>query len=201
VTPLWTFSAQVSPSRVAALQQHQDFAKVVELVAKAAVTAFVWESFRGEALRGCRRATFQLQVTPETYDAFFNAPVGLRAQFAKSPYHGEAANRRMLNQLEPRLLAYASLTENNSEPVRWSLSASQAKLWIDEDEVQSQLGESEAAIVYPPWAERSESGVGLLAPQGRRLVVMGGWLSSSGVVTDNPAKAGRSAELHLCGYT
>ncbi len=61
-----------------------------------------------------------------------------------------------------------------------SLLASEAKLWICESEVESQLGEEQPAILYTLWAESSETGVGLLAPVGTSLEVKGGWLDRQG---------------------
>lgn len=199
---LWSFSSTLPQKRSEALLSFQSFEVIVELLSAATVTSFTWELFRKEALRGCNRACFLIEATPEAYDAFFNSPVGLRAQYALSPMHGEAANRRLLASFESRLLSFKRDSALPvAEAIHWSLCAPEAKIWIHEKEVELQLGGEEPEILYPPWAQCSESGVGLLAPCGRKLEVMGGWLSQSGLVVPNPEKATRSRDIHNCGFT
>jgi len=81
------------------------------------------------------------------------------------------------------------------------LAGPQAKIWIDEDEESVQHGGTEAEILYPPWQQNSETGVGLLAPLGSRLIIMGGWVDATCVVRNNPDKNGRSSEIHETGYS
>lgn len=166
--PLWSFTAQVPQARVKRLLSYRSFEAVHGRVAKAQVTAFTWERYNEPELRGCHRASFLLDVPASTYDAFFNSPVGVRAQYALAPAHGEAANRRLLTALAGKLLRRGlEAKAPGKELILWSLGASQAKIWIYEDEVQMQMGTTEPAIDYAPWAEASESGAGLLAPIGR----------------------------------
>jgi hypothetical protein len=200
--PLWSFAPTVPALRTGALLAYRSFEAVLELLATATVSAFTWEPFKRESLRGCNRAAFLIDVTPEAYDAFFISPMGLRAQYAVSVTHGEAANRRLLSSFEPRLRSFQRpQAVPTAEQVHWSLCGSEAKIWIYEDEVQDQLGRTEPEILYAPWEASSESGVGLLAPYGRKLHVMGGWLSPSDVVVPNPDKATRSADVHRSGYS
>ena len=198
---LWSFSSKLPQQRVEALLSYQSFETVLALLSSATVISFAWEPFRKEVLHGCNRACFLIETTPQVYDAFFNSPVGLRAQYAISPTHGEAANRRLLASLESRLHGFkreSVLPE--AETIHWSLCAPEAKIWIHEKEVEMQLCGDEPEILYPPWARCSESGVGLLAPCGTKLEVMGGWLNSSVVVVPNPEKATRSRDIHTCGF-
>ncbi len=135
--------------------------------------------------------------------AFFNSPAGYRGQFAASVAAGEEANRKLLMQVEARLLAYA---ENRSSvtqtDIRNSLRAAQAKVWIFESEVEAQLCATAPAITYALWkAQASESHVGLLAPVGTRLEVKGGWLTPDGVERLNPGKSGRSEDIHRTGFS
>jgi hypothetical protein len=198
----WRYADSVDSGRVQRLISLSAFSEVVELVSDAQVVEFTWETFEGKALSGCNRASFLLKVLPETYDAFFNSPAGYRGQYALSPTDGEVANRQLLTHLEPKLLSFA--TERNDVPssaILASLRAAEAKLWIDESEVGYQLGEVNPAILYAPWVESSESGVGLLAPVGTCLEVKGGWLDSQGYEQCNPAKAQRSNEIHHVGYS
>ena len=88
-----------------------------------------------------------------------------------------------------------------SSAVSASLRAIEAKVWIYESEVESQLGEEHPAILYAPWAESSETGVGLLAPVGTFLEVKGGWLDRQGKERRNPVKSNRSNEIREFGYS
>lgn len=200
--PEWQFSAEVDAGRAARLLSYPDFDTVASLLIDAAVECFSWERFDGEKLRGCSRASFLLRVSSEAYDAFFNSPAGYRGQFAASKAAGEEANSMLLRLFEARLIAYA---EGRSSVPRLSLSdslrAAQAKVWIYERDVQSQLGASAPEIIFAPWQQQSEDGVGLLAPLGTRLEVKGGWLSADGVARPNPLKLGRSEEIHRTGFS
>lgn len=178
------------------------FESVLHLLGFSVVRGFAWQPFRDALLRGCYRAEFLLSVAPRTYDAFFNSPVGLRAQYAIDSDHGEAATRRVLSLLGPRLLSFGARASSVSDSlVRRSLAASQAKIWIDEAEVAVQMGKTTPDLVFPPWEQNSETGVGLLAPAGTQLIVMGGWLDANNVVRENPAKFGRSNEIHCTGFS
>lgn len=199
---LWSFTAQVPQVRAERLMSYKSFEEVQDRVATARVTAFTWERYQSPELSGCHRASFLLDVSAFTYDAFFNSPVGLRAQYAIAPAHGEAANRRLLTALTHKLVRRGlEAKPPGKELILWSLGGSQAKIWIYEDEVQAQLGASEPAIDYALWAAASESGAGLLAPLGRQLQVMGGWIDRTGVVASNPKKEGRSFEIHHTGFS
>jgi hypothetical protein len=199
---MWSFLPSVSSERVKAMLALESFESVLDLLNLAVVNAFTWQPFRGASLRGCWRAEFLLSVAPHTYDAFFNSPVSLRAQYAVDAGHGDAATRRILSLLQARLLSFGPRDSGVSDTlIQWSLAASQAKIWIDEDEAAAQLGKTTPDIQYPPWERNSDTGVGLLAPYGTQLVVMGGWLDATNVVRANPAKEGRSTEIHHTGFS
>lgn len=200
--PTWQFTNAVDASRAKRLFDLSEYSEIVALVEKARVVDFAWESFTNVALAGCGRASFLLKVAPETYDAFFNSPVGYRAQFAQSSAEGEAANRKLLNTLEPMLLMFSATRQLVPQgEVAASIRASEAKVWILESEVESQMGNEQPAIQYTPWIEASKTGVGLLAPVGTLLEVKGGWLDRAGKERRNPAKATRSRDIHEVGYS
>ena len=178
-----------------------DFDEVLHMLSGAKVVGFRWKAFDDVRLAGCHRAEFRLRLEPAAYDAFFNSPVGIRGQYARSAAHGEAANRRAISLLHPMLVAFDKSAATSASHIEWSLCGSQAKIWIDEDEVADQLGQTEPQIVYQPWSSNSESGVGLLAPRGTLLEVKGVWLSSEGIPTLDPAKSGRGKDIEREGYT
>lgn len=200
---LWTFTEQVARVRADRLLAFDSFLAVQKLViATLRIRDVASEKYQGADLKGCKRAAFLLEVSHSAYDAFFNSPAGLRGQYAISPAQGETANRRLLTSLLPSLLeARVQTGALEEEAILWSLAGSQAKIWIYEDEVYEQLGGTRPAIDYAPWAAASETGVGLLAPVGCRLQVMGAWIDGAGTVVSNPSKEGRSLEIHRTGFS
>jgi len=171
------------------------------MVQRCEIQQFTWESPNDIALRGCERAVFGLRVSCTAYDSFFNSPIGYRAQFALSANAGRAANVILLDALEPALIRFAQRTEQATDRVVWSLRGPDAKIWIDESEVQEQLGRTEEQILYEPWQQKSLDGVGLLAPLGERLEIKGAWVDASSQFRPNPKKAARAEEIHCVGFS
>jgi hypothetical protein len=169
------------------------------LMLDARVTGFVWEPFQGLMLRGCGRAEFLLQVHPCIYDAFFNSPVGYRAQYALGPALGRSKNRELLDALKTKLIA--NTPESYLAQVVSSIESVEAKIWIYEDEVQNHYFDESPEIDYAPWNNGSDGGVGLRAPVGTQLIVCGGWLDEHGHERVDPHKRRRSEEIHEAGFT
>ena len=198
----WNFHRFVPADRALRLLSYPTFAAATEELRHAPIEKFAWEPFDGPLLRDCHRAAALLKVSTDGYDAFFNSPVGYRGQFALSPALGESANRSLFLAIAPRVLDFAVTHANVSpELLRASLSGIDAKLWIYEPEVTSQLGAETAAINYPVWEKGSSSGVGLLAPVGTLIELKGGWIQNDGSESRNPSKLGRSKQIYLEGFS
>lgn len=196
-------STALPRERVERLVRYSNFGAVVDLIKNSAlIVQFAWEPFEAERLRGCHRASYLLQVSPDAYDAFFNSPVGYRGQFARNVHVGEAANRELLNELADNLLDF----ESNQRPpstqlLKLSLKATDAKVWIFEKEVENHLGDDTPEIFYEPWQRATSDGVGLRAPVGRHLEVKGGWLDTQGREHRDPYKASRSEDIRRLGFS
>lgn len=198
---IWEFGESVSAERIRQLQSYTSFNQIALLIETATITNFVWEPFEDARLKGCHRAAFLVEVAAHVYDAFFNSPVGYRAEFAASIIRGETANRCLLMRLEDKLLTVASFDAVARECVEKSLHAIDAKIWIYESEVEAQLGHDGPEILYPPWQRASTTEVGLLAPVGTKLEIKGGWVDTSFGERRDPYKSGRSSEIHSTGYS
>jgi hypothetical protein len=136
------------------------------------------------------------------YDAFFNAPVGYRGQFAKSETEGGAANRKIIETLVPRLLEVAARHATATrQSVITSLQGKQARIWIDETEVDTELTDPNPSIEYPEWEFNDRDGQGLRAPRGTKLEVKGGWVGPTGGEVINPGKNNRSGNIYRTGYS
>lgn len=201
-SPIWQFSKFLPADRIQRLLAYTSFDQIASLVETAKVTGFEWEPFHNDRLKGCNRASFLLNVSETIYDAFFNSPMGYRAQYAASISAGESANRMLLSKLELKLLEFAKpLNDAPNMRVQTSLRARDAKIWIYEPEVEAQLGLETPVIMYLRWQKESSDGVGLLAPIGTKLEVKGGWLNGKDNECRDPIKATRSEDIHRVGYS
>lgn len=199
--PLWTFYDSVPETRRKQLLELHSFENIVGgLILCADVIAFARGKPQIDELRGCTRAEFLLNVPSYLYDAFFNSPVGYRAQYAVAVSQGEQQNQELVRALKTKLLAYTS-SESDVANIERSIDASQAKIWINEEEVQAHYYDDSPEIDYRPWRENSENGAGLRAPIGHRLVVYGGWLDQASSERLNPYKENRGVEIHRVGFT
>lgn len=198
----WAYSNELGIDRISRLTSASSFEAVVEMMCSATICGYLMERANSTRLKGLRRASFLLDVVPDTYDVFFNSSVGYRAQYAMSADHGRRANRILIDRLTTSLIAHVLKAEPDTIPdVITSLAATDAKVWILESEVELQMGSIQPAIHYTQWEAASEDGAGLLAPLGSRLEVKGGWLDSDGQVQRDPCKARRSEEIHAVGYS
>lgn len=194
----WTFTPKVSAERRDRLLAYDSFDEVVALVACATAKSFYWEAATAPYLKGCCRASIKLAVDRTAYDAFFNAPVGYRGQYAVSETHGSRANFSILSVLMPKLLGAVPSWASN-HPVRVSLLGQQSKIWIDEFEVENQLSDPDWSIQCPVWEFNEPDGQGLRAPVGECLEVKGAWVDAAGCEVVNPHKCQRARNINRTG--
>ena len=196
---LWTFTGAVSQARASDLFAWKSFDQIVEHFGACSVAPLYWEEATAPHLKGCCRSSHELPVDPDVFDAFFNAPVGYRGQFAKSEASGNVANRCLIDALFPALLQAGAHSPIKPERVQASLRGKQAKIWIVESAVEDQLTAPETSIVFAEWEFNEPDGQGLRAPRGTLLEVKGGWLDQSGREVINPAKCQRARNIFRTG--
>jgi hypothetical protein len=198
----WQLTSALPSERAARLLAWRSFDEIVERLATCHIAALYWEPATKLELNGCHRASFVLTVSLDVYDAFFNAPVGYRGQFARSETQGEAANRKIIDTLLSRLLAVAAERPTATRQfIMTSLQGRQAKIWIDETEVDDQLTDPNPSIDYADWEFNDRDGQGLRAPRGTKLEVKGGWVGPMGEEVINPSKNSRSGNINRTGYS
>ena len=197
----WRFTAAVSRERAVRLRSWRSFDQIVDALLRGSVGRFWWEPFNAPRLKGCNRASFPLHVAPDAYDGFFNSAKGYRGQYAVSPSTGVAANRVLLNALEPMLLS-AAAEQSQISPllVRASLRGVDAKVWILEAHVDEQLSDPVASLAYGPWEFDSPDGQGLRAPVGTVLEVKGAWLDAAGFERRDLTKENRALRINKSGF-
>jgi hypothetical protein len=202
--PTWTFQKCVPADRQQQLFSWYSFDNVIGAIISAPgveVEAIVWRPAASAHLRGSNRAEFLLRVPPETYDGFFNSPVGYRAQYALSPLNGLEKNRTLLVSMESMLMSAAERSGLDEASVKTSIAGAQAKVWIDEDEVKTHFFGLEPEIRFDRWNSHPDGESGSRAPVGTRLVICGGWVDKQGLQVINPYKAQRAEEIYSRGYS
>lgn len=195
----WTFSALVGEGRASRLLAWESFQEIIDEFSACTIAPLYWEPATSPHLEGCHRASFELAVSRELFDGFFNAPVGYRGQYAASESIGKAANRRLIDALLPRLLHAANTSTIEPGLIEASLRGKQAKTWIVESSVEDQLTHPEKSISFPEWEFNEPDGQGLRAPQGTALEMKGAWLDRDGREVVNPAKCLRSTNIYKTG--
>lgn len=132
----WTFSSQFDAHRKAALTAVPDFDAIIDrIVSEATPSKFEVCCGKEGSLKGCLRPQFELAVSPDTADLFFNSPVGYRAQYLMDPDEGQRQNGRLLRALLDKLLRFVSVQpkcQMTKEDIELSLLACSAKVWLPE---------------------------------------------------------------------
>lgn len=220
----WTFSPQFDAHRKAALTAVSDFDAIINrIVSEATVSKF--EVCRGNkgSLKDCLRPQFEMALSPETADSFFNSPVGYRAQYLMDPDEGQRQNGRLLRALLNKLLVFASSVQPKypmtEKEIELSLLACSAKVWLPEASFsfnhdlikeipvpiwcQNALSALEAyGRRERPEPEKKEKAIwGLRAPRACAIEVKGAFLAPSDKVEVVPFdKITRRYDIQNYGY-
>jgi hypothetical protein len=156
----------------------------------------------------CKRPVFNLSVSAETFDVFFNGPYGYRAQYLASPEIGLACNHVLIQMLQPGLLEASKVSdvphEMTAEVVAKSLAAGSAKVWVYEDDFPFQNLTQDLAI--PTWIAAAALGCqkarwGLCAPLGSRLQIKGAFLDKEGNEVVPADKIRRNSDINSYGFS
>lgn len=204
----WKFAAGFDVGRRRALEAWESF----EAVTTAVVSEAKDREVRQEAcltrnIPPAARIAVVFSVSHATFDAFYNSPVGYRAQFLIDPDHGQAANARLIAQLAGEFALQwpidPLLEPMTPANIMHSLCCPSAKIWIHEDHLGSRVG---GLLDVDKWRAAAASGVhkarlGLEAPTGFTLELKGAFVDSHGneYVPDN--KRRRRFELHDWGFS
>lgn len=225
----WRFLPErVSQPRRESLAVCVPFDRVVELVVEEA-TGVTYRVRRGSIeAKGCTRAEFLFTVSSNTFDLFFNGVTGYRAQFYNDHRFGVGQNREVVERITPHLLATAKNAAQGSdfslERVAASLRADSAKIWIHESEstlAQDSIdADALVAISVPHWvasarevtaamrrgvkpqpSSKEKALLGVQAPEGTQLQVLGAWLNDvTGAEHVVPSKRNRGREIRVYGF-
>jgi hypothetical protein len=215
----WSFEG-LPFSRVARLAEPFKFADLADrLACEARRISFKKVNGTHEA-KGCWRAEFKVDVSPDAFDLFFNSPSGYRGRYLNDIAEGEAANAATLRALAKVLGGGLDEPPPNLEQAIGSLTPDFAKVWIDESvhfpadpvlivEVKVPAWEAAAttargrldahdATLTPKEIDRI---FGVRAPLGTVLKVMGAWIRSDGSFFVVPSKRRRGEDIHDFGVS
>lgn len=225
----WKFrSATVPLDRSRLLQQQQlSFAEIVHRIVAEMVNISFHPATGSKEAKGKVRAEFFFNVREETLDLFFNSSCGIRAQYYLDPQKGAEGNRLAIEGVEDKLFAGGTHLQQQLmtlEQIKKSLKYGSAKIWICEDtSTLDQKGRDQEQIValeVPRWLEcmqqvlaswdanqspcpsnKSRALLGVQAPTGTRMKVLGAWIDGNNQEFVVPSKVGRSLEIHRYGFS
>src|SRR5215467_5853020 len=95
---LWNFTEFVAKDRRYKMLALTSFEEVIAQVAAGSIDSFKLEPHRTFEYQ---RIFFRIHVGATVYDAFFNSPVGIRAQYCMDPENGLKQDRRLIEVLRP----------------------------------------------------------------------------------------------------
>ena len=173
------------------------------------------------------RAEFYFKVDRKTLDLFFNSSEGYRAQYYIDPQWGTKCNRFMIDAVKEKLIDVARQSSQSMmtfEQVKKSLESDSAKIWIHEnDSTLSQTDKDPTEIValeisrwvqamsqvLVAWAKhqqviptiQSRALLGVQAPEGSRMKILGAWLDNNNQEFVVPSKVHRSLHIHQYGFS
>jgi hypothetical protein len=148
---------------------------------------------------------FTLCIDGESFDAFFNAQCGYRAQYARDPDLGLAANGRLIRAIMATLFEQAALDPALAPlPVQRSLEAASAKIWPMEDDLTFSAFRRDLSV--PKWVSAADRGsedakMGLVAPEASIVEVKGALLDKFANEVVPASKVRRRQQIHEHGFT
>ena len=208
--PLWDFTEFVPQDRREKMMALTSFEDVIEQLTAGSIDRIEFEP-RGNSEH--RRIFFKVCVGKTAYDAFFNSPIGYRAQYCMDIENGLKQNRRLMEALTP--LCLKAIEEKGDTYLRkevlMSLLGTDAKVWINDKDWPDL---DEIHINYAPWvakvknaregtmaerAARTNAEIGVLAPENTHIEIKGAWLTPDNHVWRDPSKAQRAQEIRDYG--
>lgn len=205
----WKFDPEFDSIRRARLESFGNFERVLDVLLHEnhVVGAWICEA-TDLGQQGCWRPAVELDVGRECFDAFYNSPSGYRAQYLISPENGQSANGRLLQALEPKLSS--AVFEDcpqfmySRDCVRNSFYANSAKIWPNEADLDPKDVARDLAI--EKWCKSLAAGndlarLGLWAPEGSSLMVLGAFIDPRGNEIVSQRKIKRRYDIHECGFT
>jgi hypothetical protein len=224
----WRFRPEkIGANRLRLLQQEVSFSSIARRISNEMTNVtFHPKEGRREA-KNKVRAEFFFDVCGETWDIFFNSSQGHRAQYYLDPKNGIECNRFVIDMLRNKFIQAAMESSQDVmtlEQVKRSLDYGSAKIWICEEnstlDQTSRDPEQIVALAIPRWVDamkrvlaawaaqqqpspsiQTRALLGVQAPEGSRIEVLGTWLDDSDQEFVPPSKIHRALHIHQYGFS
>ena len=224
----WKFrNGKVTAERMRLLEREFAWGEIIQRIADEMTNIlYRWRNGDKEAANN-RIVEFVFNVGLESLDIFFNGSHGYRARHYLASRSGIECNRAMIDTIKEKLVAAASEAGESvsaSEQIMKSLEYGSAKIWIsEEDSTLDQTGHDAGQILtleVPRWVEamndvlaawkagrrpipsiKSRALLGVQAPEGKRLKVLGAWMDNYGEEFVVPSKVDRAEHIHKYGFS
>ena len=201
----------LSPTRTTNLLKSFEFSEIAaRLGSEARCLSFKRTRGNHEA-KGCWRPEFLAEVSNDAFDLFFNSPYGYRGRFLSSVAEGPSANALALKALSESLLQHLDEPCSSCDQIAASLASEFAKIWIDERIHSPADPVLVVEVRVPTWevaartvrarldvhdstltAKEIDRILGVRAPCGTVLKVMGAWVRADGSCFVVPSKRGHA---------
>lgn len=224
----WKFRVKkLQADRLRSLQQKYSFSEIAKrIMSEMKDIEFRPKEGRKEA-KNKIRAEFFFTISAETLDLFFNSSQGYRAQYYLDPQQSIECNRFLVDMVKGRLIEAAMQSNQNRmtiEQIRKSLEYRSAKIWIHENsstlDQKSRDPEQIVALEIPRWVEamnqvlaawnknqqpsptiQTRALLGVQAPEGNLMEILGAWLDSDNKEFVVPSKVYRAQHIHRYGFS
>lgn len=211
MTP-WTYIGNATSERRERLEQPKPYSELLSALKASPIVCFHREPKQRD--ESYTRADFCLDVGGELFDAFFNAATGYRGAYFLKPERGLAANRPLIAELSPALLAWAAARGPTLDSA-WlieSLSLPTAKAWLAEDAVAlcpscaggwSVSYRSSLHVRNGRWENSTHTHAvwGRQAPESSKVRILGGFVNDEHHEWVADHKRGRAEHIWEHGWT
>lgn len=220
----WKFQ-EIDTDRIDRLSRPFAFEALIDVIYHEMRTSeFDWEPGLDAEVRGKHRPVFLIDVSEPTFDRFFNSAWGYRGKFAESAEDGQAANAEILARVSSALVSSVNCGVAFRNVLSRSLTSEFARVWISERDSNLKVNDVRLLeqLMFDRWLNsardswqriqaewaKGSKGVevdldrilGVRAPIGTRLKVMGAWVDPDGTLSCHSKKSGRAEGIHLHGF-
>ncbi len=218
---------KVGAQRLSSLHQALPYSSIAQRVADEIKNVQFYPKRGDREAKNNKRAEFYFSVDPETLDIFFNSSQGYRAQYYLDSQRGIESNRIVIDLLKDKLIEAASQSNQTMmsiEQVKKSLEHESVKIWINEKHSTlnqtSRDPEQIMVLEIPRWMETMEQVLsawaenqqpnpsiktrallGVQAPEGNCMEVLGAWLDDKDKEFVVPSKIKRAQHIHEYGFS
>ena len=224
----WKFRPEkIGVNRLQSLQQEVSFSSIARRISNEMTNLRFHPKEGDREAKNKIRAEFFFDVCGETLDIFFNSSQGYRAQYYLDPKNGIECTKFVIDMLKDKFIEAAmqsSQTVMTLEQIKRSIEYGSTKIWICEDnstlDQTSRDPEQIVALVIPRWVEamkrvlaswaahqqpsptiQTRALLGVQAPEGSRLEVLGAWLDDNDQEFVVPSKINRASHIHQYGFS